>query len=131
MTISIFPVYECDWAVKIFKPVQLAVSRTPCAYVPRTDARSPYAALASRSEALYSTLNAEHVGAASPVPKRTYLLLVVNGLAFELFPVRACTVKGDRARFAIRCDGDFSRPDGFAVFHGGDVVGPIIYHFVG
>ena len=34
-------------------------------------------------------------------PLSRYLSLVVNGLAFKLFPVRACPANGDRARFAI------------------------------
>jgi hypothetical protein len=31
-------------------------------------------------------------------PLSRYLCLVVNGLAFELFPVRVCSANGDRAR---------------------------------
>ena len=83
-----------------------------------------------RSELLYSTLNAEPWLRGSSVRKRTYLRLVVNGLAFELLPVRVCTVNGDRARFAVGRDRDSARPHRLSILHRGDVVGPIIYYSV-
>src|SRR5437870_5414052 len=65
------------------------------------------------------------------IQKPTSLRLVVNGLAFELLPVRVCSVDGDRARFAIRRDGDLPCPTDLSILHHGDVVGPVVYHFVG
>ena len=87
---SIFPVfYELDWAMQIFKPLRLSV-RGLLTRAPRAQS-----CVAFRAVAL--NLNAKPWLRASTVRKRTDLLLVVNGLAAQFLPVRACTVNDDRA----------------------------------
>jgi len=53
---SIFPVYDLDRAAQIFKPPSPRGSRTPCAYVPFTDARAPYTVFRCVQRPLHSTL---------------------------------------------------------------------------
>ncbi len=58
-------------------------------------------------------------------------MFIVNGLAAELLSVGAGSIDRDRPRFAIRRDSDRPRPGDFPIFHRGDVVGPVVYDFVG
>src|SRR5439155_4574135 len=58
------------------------------------------------------------------------LRLVINGLAAELLPIRACPVNSDRARFSIRRNSDPAIPADLSILHRGDIVGPIVYHSV-
>src|SRR6266513_4830586 len=59
------------------------------------------------------------------------LRLVVHGFAFELLPLRVCSVDGHRARFPIRRNRDPAIPADLSILHRGDVVSPIVYHSVG
>jgi hypothetical protein len=59
------------------------------------------------------------------------LLFVVNRLAIEFFPLGVCSVNGDGARFPIRRNRDPAIPADLSILHRGDVVGPVVHHFIG